>query len=63
MTEKELLYYEDALGHEDNLISIIKESIKLLEDERLVNFLKNQETIHQENKQSLKKLLEEKNNE
>ena len=63
MTEKELLYYEDALGHEDNLISIIKESIKLLEDERLINFLKNQEEIHQKNKNSLKNLLEDKNNE
>ena len=36
MTQKELLYLEDAIGHEQNIISIIEEKIEKLVDEKLV---------------------------
>ena len=35
MTQKELLYVEDAIGHEQNIISICQESINFLEDENV----------------------------
>ena len=40
MTEKELLYVEDAILHEKNIIAICNETINFLEDENLVSFLK-----------------------
>ena len=32
MTQKELLYVEDAIGHEKNIISICNETLNCLED-------------------------------
>ena len=46
MTQKELLYYEDAIGHEKNIIKICEESIKNIEDENLVNFMQEEITMH-----------------
>ena len=42
MTQKELLYIEDAIGHEQNIISIISDTINNLEDNKLVSFMKNE---------------------
>ena len=39
MTQKELLYFEDAIMHEDNTINIIDLSISNLEDEDLIFFV------------------------
>ena len=33
MTQKELLYLEDAIGHEKNIISIVEDTKERLEDE------------------------------
>lgn len=63
MTQKELLYFEDAIGHETNIISIIKAGIQNLEDEDLVTFMNNELTKHTETKEKLVNLLEDKNNE
>ena len=63
MTQKELLYFEDAIGHENNIISIINESINMLSDERLVEFLENELDIHESILEKLTNLLEEKVNE
>ena len=46
MTQKELLYMEDAVGHESNIIQILEESINNLEDENLINFMKSELNIH-----------------
>ena len=46
MTEKELLYIEDAIGHEQNIISIINESLKMLEDENLISFMEEEKEGH-----------------
>ena len=62
MTQKELLYVEDAIGHEKNIINICKESIKNLENDELVTFLENEITKHQENKENLLNILKEKAN-
>ena len=63
MTQKELLYLEDAIGHEQNIISIIEEKIEKLEDEKLVEFMQEEINKHNDLKQNLIAKLEEKSNE
>ena len=63
MTQKELLYMEDAVGHESNIIQILEESINNLEDENLISFMKSELNIHKEIKEYLINKLEEKSNE
>ena len=58
MTQKELLYVEDAIGHEKSIISIIQNSLKDLTDEELTNFLEGEITKHTETKERLINLLE-----
>lgn len=60
MTQKELLYVEDAIGHEDNIISIVEESINMLEDEDLAEFLTKELKGHRSRREKLMKCLEEK---
>ena len=57
MTQKELLYVEDAIGHEQNLIKIVNETINLLQDTNLKNFMGGQLKIHQDIKTKLMNLL------
>ena len=42
MTQKELLYVEDAIGHEQNVSAIVSDAISKLEDKTLKTFLKNE---------------------
>ena len=59
MTQKELLYLEDAIGHEQNIISIINESISNLSDEELVNFMDKELKKHESLLKKLMNKLEE----
>ena len=59
MTQKELLYVEDAVGHEQNLDIITTQTINLLEDNSLKIFLEGQLQIHKNIHNELMKLLEE----
>ena len=63
MTQKELLYYEDAVGHEGNIITILKDSIERVESEELKTFLESEVEVHQKLKTNLIQKLEEKANE
>lgn len=63
MTEKELLYVEDAIGHEQNIISIINESLKNLEDENLINFMEEEKEGHNTTLDNLINKLKEETNE
>ena len=58
MTQKELLYVEDAVGHEDNIIKIINETMELLEDKKLKSFLKKELKNHENMKCKLMNMLE-----
>ena len=58
MTQKELLYFEDAIGHEKNIISIIESSIDTIEDKELLKFLKNECKKHTSMQERLIKCLE-----
>lgn len=46
MTSKELLYVEDALGHEQFLKNCACRTSKQLQDQNLKNYLKELETKH-----------------
>lgn len=62
MTQKELLYVEDAIGHETNIIKITQETIKKLQNQNLISFLENELEKHVTTKQDLINKLEEKAN-
>lgn len=63
MTQKELNYLEDAIGHENNIIKICQETLNYLEDETLVSFMNNELSNHMSMKQNLMNMLEVKSNE
>ena len=63
MTQKELSYVEDAIGHETNIITIVEDTIKNLEDEDLVSFMEEEVKTHTSIKEKLMSLLEGKINE
>lgn len=63
MTQKELLYVEDAVGHESNIIKICENTIDTLEDEELVSFMDKELKKHTSMHKKLISLLEEKSNE
>ncbi len=63
MTQKELLYVEDAIGHETNIISICEVTINSLEDEKLKSFMEKELKDHKNMKEKLMKLLEDSANE
>lgn len=58
MTQKELLYMEDATMHETNLIEIASLSVDNLEDKTLKTFMKGQLKKHEKLKQKLMTVLE-----
>lgn len=62
MTQKELLYLEDAIGHEQNLAKICEESLNLIDDDQLNNFIKNELDKHNSLKEELINKLKEKAN-
>lgn len=62
MTQKELAYVEDAIGHESNIIKIIQETIKNLQNDNLISFLETELSGHVKTKEDLLTKLEEKAN-
>ena len=63
MTQKELLYVEDAIGHEKNIISICNETVNMLEEDDLVSFMEKEIKKHESILNKLNNLLEDKKNE
>lgn len=59
MTQKELLYVEDAIGHEQNIICILEDMLNNLEDDSLCSFINTQINKHDSIKEKLMKLLED----
>ena len=60
MTQKELLYMEDAVNHEKSIISILEKSIELIDDDELINFLEDEINVHEELKERLLNHMEDK---
>ena len=63
MTQKELSYLEDAIGHEDNIIKICKQMTSSMEDEELVSFIEDEIETHLTMKEKLINILEDNSNE
>ena len=59
MTQKELLYLEDAIKHEQNLIEICAAAINSLTDEEIISFMKNQQKEHKTLEKKLLKIMED----
>ena len=62
MTQKELLYLEDAIGHEKSIISICNNALNNLSDKNLISFIKSEVKKHTNTKEKLMKVLEDKSN-
>ena len=62
MTQKELAYIEDAIGHEKSIIKICEDSLTRMEDSSLKDFIQGEISKHQDMKEKLMTLLEEKVN-
>lgn len=58
MTQKELSYLEDAIHHEESLISICEEFIKNVSDENLAIYFEDEVRTHSEIKNRLLEILE-----
>ena len=58
MTQKELLYVEDAIEHEKSIIKLCNEFLNKLEDDNLRDFITMQINSHEEMKSNLLSLLE-----
>ena len=63
MTQKELLYIEDAYNHEKNIIEICNDISNRLDDPKLVNFIDDEIKKHETMKNKIYKLIESKTNE
>lgn len=62
MTQKELSYLEDAVGHEESIIKICNNMINTLQDQNLISFINNEVEKHTRLLDNLMELLEEKSN-
>ena len=62
MTQKELAYVEDAIGHETNIIKICNNIIDNLSDEEIISFMQKEVEKHTLRKERLMNLLEVKAN-
>lgn len=63
MTQKELLYVEDAIEHEKNIANIFNNLINNLNDEDIIDFMNDEISKHTSIKEKLLNMLKEKNNE
>ena len=60
MTQKELLYVEDAIAHEQSIIKICDDMICHLKDDNLISFMKKELRKHNNMLDLLLNLLEDK---
>ena len=62
MTQKELLYVEDAVEHEKSIIKICNDLLTKLDNPNLSSFIEEEINIHEDMKNKLISLLKEKAN-
>ncbi len=62
MTQKELLYIEDAVEHESIIIKILEDTKNRLDDDELISFIDTNINTHTTMKENLINKLEEKAN-
>lgn len=59
MTQKELLYIEDAICHEQNVIAYLNDALNGIEDEELISYINGVIKKHESTKKRLMKKLED----
>ena len=59
MTQKELLYLEDGVKHEESIISYLQDSVDMLDSEELNSFIQKEIKKHEGIKEKLISELEE----
>ena len=47
MTQKELLYLEDAISHEENVLSFLNDTISNIDDEKITTFIDEEIKFHE----------------
>lgn len=57
MTQKELLYVEDAISHEANIISYLEESVSKVSDYNVQEFFEKELNYHNQIKKDLLNFL------
>ena len=62
MTQKELLYVEDAVEHEKSIINICNDALSKLTTDEFIIFMENEIKTHEVMKDKLLSLLKEKVN-
>ena len=63
MTQKELAYFEDAIGHEGNIIKIFEELLGSMDNQDLICFMQDEINTHKDRKERLISFLEGLSNE
>lgn len=63
MTQKELLYLEDAVNHEQNINAYLKDSVSCTKDKNLSSFFEDEIKSHDVIYKKLMNLLEDESNE
>ena len=58
MTQKELLYVEDAIEHEKVIIDVCNDLLTHVDDEELISFIQNEISNHETIKNNLMNTLE-----
>ena len=61
MTQKELLYLEDAVCHEKVIITCINSIINNLKEEELVKYMNKEKETHEKMQKNLMNILEDNN--
>lgn len=59
MTQKELLYVEDAISHEENVIAYLSDSVGRIKDESIIEFFEKELVHHNKVKKDLLNYLKE----
>ena len=63
MTQKDLLYIEDAIGHQNNLEALWENFASLIEDEEALGLIKSEMKRHSNIREKIMKVLKEAANE
>ena len=62
MTQKELLYVEDAISHEKIIIDVCNDLLTHIDDDNIADFINNEISNHESLKENLLNMLEAKSN-
>ena len=62
MTQKELLYVEDAISHEKIIIDVCNDLLTHIDDDNIADFINNEISNHESLKENLLNMLEVKSN-